>query len=174
MRWILRTLIALVSLVGLVALVGWLLPVAHVASRTEEFSQPPKAVYDVVADVANYAQWFEGVSRIEMLEAPFDSAQGTSPGRIRFREHMSTGPVVMEVDEAIPPSRFVTRIADPDQPFGGTWTFEIAPAGAGSRLTITERGEIYNPIFRFMARFIFGYTATMEVYLRSLKKKFGE
>ena len=95
------------------------------------------------------------------------------PGIVRFREHMTSGAVVMEVVEAVPPQRFVTRIADPDQPFGGTWTFEIAPDPAGSRLTITERGEVYNPIFRFMSRFIFGYTATMESFLRALRARLG-
>jgi ribosome-associated toxin RatA of RatAB toxin-antitoxin module len=163
MRWILWTMLVLLGVVGAVAIIGWLLPVGHEASRTSQFDQSPQRVYDVVADVGDYASWFEGVTRIEML----DSANG----RVRFREHTTTGPVTMEVEEARPSSRFVTRIADPDQPFGGTWTFEITPDGAGTRLTITERGEIYNPIFRFMARFVFGYTGTMDGYLRSLGKK---
>jgi hypothetical protein len=67
----------------------------------------------------------------------------------------------------------VTRVADPDQPFGGTWTFDIGPDSGGARLTITERGEVYNPVFRFIARFVFGYTATIEGYLRSLREKLG-
>jgi len=115
--------------------------------------------------VASYANWVEGVSRVETLDSV--------GGRVRYRQHSTTGPLVMEVDTAVPPSRFVTRIADPDQPFGGTWTFDITPENGGARLTITERGEIYNPIFRCMARFVFGYTATMEGYLRSLGKKLG-
>ncbi len=41
-------------------------------------------------------------------------------------------------------------------------------------VTITENGEIYNPFFRFMARFVFGYTVTMETYLKALGKKFSE
>jgi uncharacterized protein YndB with AHSA1/START domain len=163
MRWLLWMVLGLLAVVGVVAVIGWLLPVAHQASRTARFDQPPQQVYDVVADVARYADWFEGVTRIDLLEP--------TNGRLRFREHMTTGPVVMEVEEAERPTRFVTRIADPDQPFGGTWTFDITPDGAGTRLTITERGEVYNPIFRFMARFVFGYTGTMEGYLASLRKK---
>ncbi len=27
-----------------------------------------------------------------------------------------------------------------DLPWGGSWTYELAPAGAGTQLTITERG----------------------------------
>jgi hypothetical protein len=44
----------------------------------------------------------------------------------------------------------------------------------GSRVRITERGEVRNVIFRFMARFVFGYTATMETYLKDLGGKLGE
>jgi hypothetical protein len=78
----------------------------------------------------------------------------------------------MAVAEASPPTRFVTKIDDPGQPFGGTWTFEIAPLGdARARLTLTERGEIYNPIFRFMARFVFGYTATLDSFLGAAEKR---
>ena len=163
MKWIIWTVVVLVAVVGVVTIVGWLLPVKHEASRSAHFDQPPDAIYAAVSDVAGYANWFDGVSRIEMLES--------TNGRTRFREYMNTGPIVMEVAEAQPPGRFVTAIADPDQPFGGTWTFEIAPEPGGSRLTITERGEIYNPIFRFMAKFVFGYTSTMDGYLKSLAKK---
>ncbi len=65
----------------------------------------------------------------------------------------------------------MTRIADPDLPFGGTWTFELAPEAGGTRLTITERGEIRNPIFRTMSRFVFGYGATMETFLAELRAR---
>jgi hypothetical protein len=66
------------------------------------------------------------------------------------------------------------RIADPDLPFGGTWTFEITPSDSGSDIVLTENGEIYNPLFRFMARFVFGYEGTIEQYLEDLRKKLGD
>jgi hypothetical protein len=56
----------------------------------------------------------------------------------------------------------------------GTWTFEFVPDGGGTRLTITERGEVYNPNFRFMSRFVFGHTATMDAFFESLGKRVGE
>ena len=48
------------------------------------------------------------------------------------------------------------------------------PTDAGTRLTITENGEVYNPIFRFVSRFFLGYTSTMESVLRALGTKHGE
>ena len=166
MKWILWTVVGLVGVVGLIAFVGWLLPVGHVASRSARFSQPPDAVYAAITDVRTYADWWGEVKGVEMLE-PVN-------GKVRFRENMSTGPIVFEVDEAVPSTRYVTRIAGDERAFGGTWTFELAPESGGTRLTITERGEVYNPIFRFMSHFIFSQTATMESFLRGLAKRFGE
>lgn len=76
-------------------------------------------------------------------------------------------PLRVERDE--PPSLVVTRIAGEKLPFGGTWTYRIAPAGGGSELTITEDGEVYNPIFRFMSRFVFGHYATLDAFIRKLQ-----
>ena len=165
MKLLIRIVFGLVAAVGLVYAVGWFLPVDHVASRSASFGRPPQEVYDLVADVATYPQWWPDIAKVEMLPS--------AAGRIRFREHMSTGPVVMEVVEAAPPTRFVTRISDPDQPFGGTWTFELAPENAGTRLTITERGEVYDPLFRFLSRFVFGHTGTMDSFLVALGGKLG-
>ena len=78
--------------------------------------------------------------------------------------------VKSEVIERVPPSKLVTKVVGETQ-FGGTWTFEITPTPAGSRLTITERGEIYNVLFRALARYVIGYTGTMDSYLAAAKLK---
>jgi uncharacterized protein YndB with AHSA1/START domain len=166
MKWLLWSLIGLVALVAIVACVGWMIPVNHEASQSAAFSKPADAVYALIADVKNYPQWWQDTSQVDIL--------ADDQTRTTFRQHTSTGPIVMTVTERTPPRRFVTTIDDPDQPFGGTWTWEIEPTpSGGSRLTITERGEIDNPIFRFMARFVFGYTATMESCLAAMKQKLG-
>ena len=67
----------------------------------------------------------------------------------------------------------LTRIADDTLPFGGTWTFELAPEGTGTRLRITERGFVKPPPFRFIAKFFLGYTKTIEGYLGDLSQKTG-
>ena len=75
--------------------------------------------------------------------------------------------------EEVPPSRLVTRIADEELPFGGSWTFELRPDGAGTLLTITERGFVKNVIFRALARYVFTHHRTLEQYLRTLGRRFG-
>jgi len=75
--------------------------------------------------------------------------------------------------ESIPPKRLVSRIADTNLPFGGSWTYEITDDIADRTvLTITEDGDVYNPIFRFASRFVMGQTATIDRYLADVEKKF--
>jgi uncharacterized protein YndB with AHSA1/START domain len=167
MKWILLVLGILVVLIGIVALIGPMLPKAHSATRSARFKQPPDSIWRAITDVEAFPSWRADVKSVERLP--------DQNGRPAWRETDKHGQVLpLEVIEWDPPRKLVGRISDPKLPFGGTWTYEIAPAEGGCALTITENGEIYNPIFRFMARFVFGYSATIEGYFRSLGKKFGE
>ncbi|MGI8989436.1 MAG: SRPBCC family protein [Bryobacteraceae bacterium] len=162
MKWILIAIFGLAALGGCVAIAGALLPKAHTAARRATLRQPPEAVYRVITDVETYPKWRPGVKSVE--RTPFG-----------WREIDSRGSAITyETVEASPPRRFVARIADSKLPFGGTWTYDIEPASNGSALTITENGEVYNPIFRFVSRFIMGHTATIDAYLKALGGKFGE
>ena len=64
--------------------------------------------------------------------------------------------------------KLMTRLAAKDLPFSGTWTYEIAPDNQGTTLTITEHGEVFNPVFRFISRFVIGHTAQIDKYFDSL------
>ena len=79
------------------------------------------------------------------------------------------GDTKTEVVEQDEPRLLVTKIVG-ESAYGGTWTFEIAPEGHdASRLTITERGEIYNPLFRTIMRAM-GHTRTIDAYLAKLEQ----
>jgi hypothetical protein len=91
-----------------------------------------------------------------------------------FGKNATGQDVPVETVESMPPKKLVTRIADPNQPFGGTWTFIITPTPTGSTLTITEAGWVSNVIFRFVSRFIMGHHATMDTYLRNVAKRLHE
>jgi ribosome-associated toxin RatA of RatAB toxin-antitoxin module len=159
----LLVLAALALFGAVVAGVGTLLPRDHVETRSARLSAAPDAVFATIADVGSYAAWRTSLSGVEVL-APTD-------GRARWIEVSGRNRIAMEQVERQPPRRLVTRIADPDLPFGGTWTFELALEEGGTRVTITERGEIRNPIFRAVARFVFGYGATMEMFLHELRTR---
>src|SRR5262249_3112657 len=86
----------------------------------------------------------------------------------------SNGTITYVTDLFEPPRRLIARIADENLAFGGSWEYRVEPAGAtASTITIIERGSVYNPIFRFVSRFLMGHTATIDAYLRALGRKFG-
>lgn len=160
-KWLIRIVALLVAAVSLMAAVGWFLPEAHQASRTVVLSAPPARVFALLRAVERYPEWRPDVSQVDVID--------TTEGLPRFREHGEFGPIVFRMEQADAPTMMRTRIDDPDQPFGGTWTFVLVPDGDGTRLTITEDGEVYNPIFRFLSRFVFSQTATIETYIRNLE-----
>jgi len=45
--------------------------------------------------------------------------------------------------------------------------------GAATRVRITEDGEVFSPVFRFVARFIVGPDRNIENYLHALAKATG-
>jgi uncharacterized protein YndB with AHSA1/START domain len=163
MKWVLITVLALVLVVALAAMIGSRLGQSHRASVSKTFPVPPEVIWSAMTDVAAFPSWRAGVTRVERLP--------DRNGYPVWMEEGRSGKMTMAVERMEPPRVLVARIADPKLPFGGTWTYEITPDAGGSRLTITENGEIYNPLFRFMARFIFGYEGTIQSYLSSLEKR---
>jgi uncharacterized protein YndB with AHSA1/START domain len=160
---LIRSGLTLLAVVVSIIAIGYALPEQHVASRDALVHAPPARVFSAIVSVAEYPQWREDVSRVETVS--------TTP--LRWKEHTGGDVITFEVSDVRAPDRMVSRIADPDLPFGGTWTFELNPEGTSTRVRITERGEVYNPIFRFMSRFVFGHTAGIEAYLDALQRRFG-
>lgn len=156
----------LVALVGIAAVIGLFLPKNHVATRSARFNRTPDEVFGAVSDFASAPLWRPDVRRVEML--PGDR------GLPRYREESGSGTVTFQVEEMAPPRRLAVRIADEGLPFGGRWVYEVESVSDGARLTITEEGEVYNPLFRFMSRFVFGHHSTLEQYLKALGQRFGE
>jgi uncharacterized protein YndB with AHSA1/START domain len=163
---IVAVLLAVVVGLGLiVVVVGYLLPVKHVAVVTAQVPASPEQVWQALIDVAAYPTWRGDVRSVEML--PADS------GRVAWRESGKNDAISFAIEQAEPPRRLVTRITDKSLPFGGTWEYTVTPEGAGSRVRITEHGEVYNPVFRFVSRFIMGHSATASAYLKALGARFG-
>lgn len=156
--------IVLIALI--MAVIGSRLNPNHVAARSIRLQRSPADVYSVIRDFEHAAAWRSDIKQMEML--------GTIDGHLRFREHGSHGTVTYEVLADDPGKRLVTRIVDRDLGYSGSWEYTIAPDGNGASLSIKESGEVSNPLFRFMSRYIFGQTATIDNYLKSLAKHFGE
>ena len=151
---------------GVIALIGSQVPKGHTASRSILLKQPPEQVYAVIRDFGSAPSWRSDVKRIEV--------QPQSSGPLHFREEGRNGTINYELAEDVPNQRMVTRILDTDLGYSGKWTYVFAAENGATRVTITEDGEVSNVLFRFISRYIFGHTATLDGYLTSLAKRFGE
>jgi uncharacterized protein YndB with AHSA1/START domain len=165
MRIVVVLLAVVVGLALIVVVIGYLLPVKHVATVAARVPATPEQVWGALTDVAAYPTWRGDVTSVELL--PTDS------GHVAWSERGKNNTIAFVVEAAERPRRLVTRITDKSLPFGGGWEYAIASEGAGSRVQITEHGEVYNPVFRFVSRFIMGHTATASAYLKSLGARFG-
>jgi len=158
--------VVLVLVGGIVALIGSRLPREHVAARSILLHRSPQDVYAVVRDFGSAPKWRSDVKQMEV-----DAKPG---GPVYFREVGKNGTVNYELTEDVPAQRMVTRIRDTDLGYSGQWTYTFVPENSGTRLTIREDGVVSNVLFRFMSRYVFGQTATIDGYLTSLAKHFGE
>ena len=163
MRIALIVLAVIVALVAAVLLVGWALPVKHEASREATYATSHEALFETITRPEEFPNSRTGIERVEVLPPV--------QGKRSYREVGGDGTLTYVVDEESPPRRLVTRIVDKDLPFGGSWTFELTPSGTGTTLRITENGEVYNPMYRFVSRFVMGHDATIERYLEDLQRE---
>jgi hypothetical protein len=166
MKWILWVFTGLAGILILIAVIGYLLPKEHTVTREARFHQSPEVIWKTITDIDAMPSWRQGLKSVKRLP--------DKNGLPAWVETLDSGTMPLETLTALPPLKLVVRIADPKLPFGGTWTYEITPAPEGCSLRIREDGEVYNLIFRFLSRFVFGYSATIDTYLKSLGLKFDE
>jgi uncharacterized protein YndB with AHSA1/START domain len=165
--WCLMVAGLLAGLVSVATIVGCFLPRGHMATRTLALKQPPEAVWTVLRTGEDYPKWWSIVKTVER--------QPGADGRELWRlDYMDGNRFVLEVAEAASPSRLVMRIDDVNKLFSGQWDYALEPADGGSRVTLTERGEVANPLIRLMARLMMDPHMYIDVHLKALAAKFGE
>lgn len=145
-------------------LLGSALPREHETSRSAVIDVPPHTLFPVLITPEAYPEWRTGITRVDR------------PDSDRFTEHGPDGPVTYRFLDRTPSSRLVVAVDDPDQVFSGTWTYELEPAdrsGRATRLRITERGEVSNPVFRAIGRVMMDPAESIETFLKDLGKRYG-
>jgi hypothetical protein len=157
--------IGFITLLGASAVViGLLLPKDHVASRSASFRATSDHLFSLIAGPQN---WRPEVLRYETVV--------NTGGRELVRETTRNGETITyELLDRVPPTFVRRRIATQNLPYSGSWTFSLVPDGEVTVVRITENGEVSNPVFRFMSRFVFGHTRTMDNYLQALGKATGQ
>ncbi|HEX6627405.1 MAG TPA: SRPBCC family protein [Gemmatimonadaceae bacterium] len=166
MRYVLIAVGVLAALILAIVLVGMVLPTKHRAGREATYNRPAAEVFRVINTPADFPNWRTGVNKIDVLPA--------KDGKPTYREFGKDGTILFEVEQITPDSTLVTRIADKSLPFGGAWTYTLTPKADSTTLRIVEDGEVYNPVFRFVSRFVIGHTSTIDRFMRDLGKRLGQ
>ncbi len=169
MRTLLKIVIGLMAaplvLALLVVLAGVFLPREHRVSRVLHLKASPEQVWSVVTDHAKDPSWRPGLAETVRL--------ADRDGHPVWEDRGSRGQRIAYMTlESVPLRRLVRQTVDQAR-FGGTWTYELAPEGPGTRLQITEEGWVGVP-FRILAKVVIGEAAILELYQSDLARHFGE
>ena len=164
MRILLIVVAGVVLLVISVLVIGSLLPKRHVVSRSASYRATPEHLFSMIGGPQD---WRPDVLRCETVPSVH--------GREFMRETTSNGETITyELLDRMPARSVKRRIATENLPYSGTWTYSLQAHDGMTIVRITEDGQVYNPVFRFVSRFIVGHTRTMDAYLRALGKGTGQ
>jgi hypothetical protein len=143
--------------------VGLLRPATHVASTEAEYATAPGTLWEVIADLPRWAEWNPDIESMERLP--------DREGREVWMARGGWGDLPTEVVRS-EPTRLLETFVDGGA-FSGTWVYELSPAGSGTLLRVTERGEVSNPFFRAMMIFHDNYES-MRTFHTALAERIGE
>jgi len=157
--------------VVVVLTMGALQPRNHTASATVVVSAPQAVVWQRIEDVQTQPNWRSGLTAVKILP-PQD-------GHTCWEETSSFGKMPLCEVLAAAPSTRIVRIADPNLPYGGLWTYELSPGMAptdanSTILKITENGFTGPWFFRFVGHYIFHEDTQIKKYEADLQKSVGK
>jgi hypothetical protein len=169
-RWTGAIFFALAFIFLVLTGIGTSLPIDHHASCGASFDGPPRYLFEAIADDGSSTRWRPDIASVLLVS-------GIGPTAL-WRETDIHGNAITYRTTAYADGTKLARTINfvPGMPFGGTWTFAISPdevsprdrSSGRSYVSISEDGQIYNPVFRFLARYVFGYTQGMDTYLDDL------
>lgn len=157
MKIALSVALIVAAVIAIVVVIGVLLPKHHAATRSAFIKATPERIFKLISGPQDWRTDLRGYAVVD------------ENGRHFLRETDNHGQTITyERVECSPPTVLKSRIVDKNLPFGGQWTWKIEEKNGGCLVTITEDGEVYNPVFRFVSRFVIGYTRTIDRYLARL------
>lgn len=170
MKKLIRTLTFVVAgivvLFGLAGIAGWMLPRHHHAASTMVLQTPRDSVWAAIFDMEHSPAWRHDITGVKRL--------ADRDGHPVWEQQSPEGAWALVLTTIEPPGRLVATVADTTQGFGGTWTYTLASEGAATRVTIAEDGFVDPPLFRFLARYVFGLHTAQRATLRDLARHFGQ
>ncbi|MEP6779018.1 MAG: SRPBCC family protein [Gemmatimonadaceae bacterium] len=166
MYWILLVMALVFSIVIAIVVGGLATPRKHTASRAIILRKsPPEKVWQLVRNVADYPDWRDDIQSVTV---------GEQNGQTTWTEIGRQGSTSYIAALNEPPSKFTARITDEDLARIGEWQYSLFANDGGTRLVITEQGEVGNPVFRFFGAHFIGYTKAIDAYLQDLALHLNE
>jgi len=139
-----RGAILLLLVLAAVSLIGLALGSEQAVSARALVERPPETIWRVLLDLDGMPLWRSDLRAVERLP--------DQDGRPAWRETGAAGTRIMQVAASVAPSRLVLRRAE-----SGGWplrTVELAPAGRGTLVTVSERMRVGNPLRRVYYRLL--------------------
>jgi polyketide cyclase/dehydrase/lipid transport protein len=172
-RWTGTIFFALAFIFLTVAGIGTSIPIWHSTKCRADIAAPSDALFGAIADDGSSASWRPELRSVTLVS-------GSGPTSV-WRETYKSGQVLTlhTNPRGFEQGRLVVREIpfDPSLGFDGIWQFGVGRSGqrgGQTRVAINEQGHIYNPVFRFLTKYVFGYTGSIRTYLEDLGTKFGE
>ena len=165
--WILAlpALAAVLLLLGTLA--GAFLPRESIVSRTLQLHKTMDEAWKVILDFPGQVSWRKDLKRVESLPG----GERREAWREAFR---NGGDWILETSVSKAPTLLRRTLLGKNGNPLGRWDFQLSPTPEGCWITLTERVQVPNPLFRFLGRYVFPRARRVEGYLRDLAAKFGE
>ncbi len=117
--------------------------------------------------IGNYPRWRSDIAATELIrEVP----------RLQWKETDARGRAGTHREgEGRPVEKWIDSLTGGDARVSGekVWLL-VADEDGGTRIALTEKTEIRNPLARFRARFVAGYAGDLRQLLDDLRKRLGE
>jgi hypothetical protein len=155
-------LLMLGSCVGIWAY-GKSTPEAHTASGSETIKADIDDVFETQADVQKYSAWNETVAEIRDYK---ENPDGTASWTEVWKDGNEFG---MKRTAYIREKLIRVEIEDKAEFFNGSWTFDFEDLEEGTKVTITENGNIPNAFVRGMYNLVAEPDQTLKEHLKRMK-----
>ena len=164
MNIVLITLGIIVGIIILMVLIGYVTPVKHTASVTEELKLPDHKLYKLLINFKNYPKWRTELKGVKVISES------------EWVEVSKFGEMALSFTELVENKKIVGSIVpDKSLQFGGSWTYDLQATGSKTtKLTVTENGEVYSPLFRFVSKYIMGHKGTLKRFMKNLQDEIGD
>lgn len=159
LKWLLKAFLGFLGLILLIYIIGYFQPEKHVVSVTQEVNLPLEKTWNLITEFEKFPKWRPDLKSVRAI---------SSASWIEVNEQGEQ--VKYEQIKKLEQERLVTQIASKGLPYSGKWIFTLEEKGNTTQLTIEEHGEVYNPIFRFISKFIIGHSSSINEYFEDLKQ----